>query len=121
MCTELLLATIYFITILIVNYFLYNLLKEYLKNIFYLSRLKTIFKQYKKEDVQSLALFYLFTKNEFKNTNLLSILHKFSQVNDILIIGTTYSFLANNIENKPRKSNALIYFLRLLENQYLNK
>jgi hypothetical protein len=46
MCIELLLAIIYFITIFFVNYFLYKLLKNYLSNIFYLSKLKIVFKTF---------------------------------------------------------------------------
>jgi hypothetical protein len=119
MCTELLLAIIYFSTIITVNYFLYNLLKNYVKNIFYLSKLKNIFIKFKKEDVKSLALFYFYSKNDFKNINLLGILNKFSTSNDTIVIGKTYNYLATNIEKKSTSNNALIYYLRLLENQYL--
>jgi hypothetical protein len=119
MCTELLLAIIYFSTIITVNYFLYNLLKNYVKNIFYLTKLKNIFTKFKKEDVKSLALFYFYSKNDFKNINLLGILNKFSSSNDTIVIGKTYNYLATNIEEKSNSSNALIYYLRLLESQYL--
>ena len=119
MCTELLLAIIYFSTIITVNYFLFNLLKNYVKNIFYLSKLKNIFTKFKKEDVKSLALFYFYSKNDFKNINLLGILNKFSSSNDTIVIGKTYNYLATNIERKSNSSNALIYYLRLLESQYL--
>ena len=119
MCTELLLAIIYFSTIITVNYFLYNLLKNYVKNIFYLSKLKNIFIKFKKEDVKSLALFYFYSKNDFKNINLLGVLNKFSTSNDTIVIGKTYNYLATNIEKKSTSNNALIYYLRLLENQYL--
>jgi len=119
MCTELLLAIIYFSTIITVNYFLYNLLKNYVKNIFYLSKLKNIFIKFKKEDVKSLALFYFYSKNDFKNINLLGVLNKFSTSNDTIVIGKTYNYLATSIEKKSTSNNALIYYLRLLENQYL--
>ena len=49
MCTEFLLAIVYFVTIFFVNYFLFKLLKTYFKNIFYLLRLKTIFKSFKEQ------------------------------------------------------------------------
>jgi hypothetical protein len=119
MCTELLLAIIYFSTIITVNYFLYNLLKNYVKNIFYLLKLKNIFTKFKKEDVKSLALFYFYSKNDFKNINLLGILNKFSSSNDTIVIGKTYNYLATSIEKKSNSSTALIYYLRLLESQYL--
>jgi hypothetical protein len=119
MCTELLLAIIYFSTIITVNYFLYNLLKSYVKNIFYLSKLKIIFTKFKKEDVKSLALFYFYSKNDFKNINLLGVLNKFSNSNDTIVIGKTYNYLATNIEKQSNSNNALIYYLRLLESQYL--
>jgi len=43
MCTELILAIIYFIIIFIVNLFLYKLLKNYFDNIKYLLKIKNIF------------------------------------------------------------------------------
>jgi hypothetical protein len=49
MCIELILAIIYFITIFFVNYFLYKLLKNYFSNIFYLLKLKIIFKTFLKK------------------------------------------------------------------------
>ena len=48
MCIELLLAIIYFITIFIVNYFLYKLNKNYIMNIFYLLKLQNLFKMFAK-------------------------------------------------------------------------
>jgi hypothetical protein len=121
MCTELFLAIVYFITIFVVNYFLYKLLKTYTTNIFYLSRLKTIFQNFDKKDVKSLAILYFYSKNNFRNTNLLTMLNKFSTSNDNIVIGKTYNYLANNLESKSQSQNSLIYYLRLMENQYLSK
>jgi hypothetical protein len=58
MCTELLLAIIYFITILVVNFFIYKLLKSYYKNISYLLRLKNIYKLYKTEKMGIISNLY---------------------------------------------------------------
>jgi hypothetical protein len=119
MCTELFLAIIYFLTIFIVNYFLYQLLKSYIKNIFYLLRLKSIFKNFDKNEVKGLAMLYFYSKNNFQNTNGLGILNKLSNSNDALVVGKTYNYLAKNLEKKSENKNGLIYYLKLMENQYL--
>jgi hypothetical protein len=119
MCTELFLAIIYFITIFIVNYFLYKLLSVYVINIVYLFKLKNIFSKFPKTDVKSLALLYFYSKNNFKNINVFGVLNQFSNSNDTLVIGKSYEYLANNVEVNNRNNITLIYYLRLLENQYL--
>jgi hypothetical protein len=119
MCTELFLAIIYFITIFTVNYFLYKLLSVYVINIVYLFKLKNIFGKFSKNDVKSLALLYFYSKNNFKNINVFGVLNQFSNSNDILVIGKSYDYLANNVEINNSNNVALIYYLRLLENQYL--
>jgi hypothetical protein len=49
------------------------------------------------------------------------MLNKFSTSNDNIVIGKTYNYLANNLESKSQSQNSLIYYLRLMENQYLSK
>lgn len=119
MCTELFLAIIYFITIFTVNYFLYKLLSVYVINIVYLFKLKNIFSKFPKTDVKSLALLYFYSKNNFKNINVFGVLNQFSNSNDTLVIGKSYDYLANNVELNNGNNIALVYYLRLLENQYL--
>ena len=48
MCIELFLATLYFLIILIINYFLFKLITGYFNNISYLLRLKSIFNLFQK-------------------------------------------------------------------------
>jgi hypothetical protein len=114
MCSEFILAMIYFITIFIVNFFLYKLLKGYLSNIFYLVKLKNIFKFFTKSKNNTVSLFYLFFKKEKQNSTYLLNLNKFSKTKDILIIGNTYNYLSQNF----REDNNFYYF-QLLKNQYL--
>ena len=119
MCTEFLLAIIYFVTILFVNYFLFRLLKTYTKNIFYLLRLKTIFTFFQKANNNLVYFFFSLLKKEKKNSNLLGILHKFSKTQDLLIIGNTYKYLGNNL-NYEKEFNNQIYYFELLANHYLS-
>ena len=120
MCTEFLLAIIYFITIFFVNYFLFKLLKTYFKNIFYLLRLKTIFKSFKTSNNNLVFFLSSILKKEKKSSALLlGTLHKFSNTEDILIIGNTYKYLSSNLKNEVTDSNRIYYF-ELLANQYLS-
>ena len=114
MCTELLLAIIYFITIFVVNFFLYKLLKSYWRNISYLLRLKNIYKLYKNDKMAIVSNLYIYLKN--KNQKLLLNLNKFSKNQDIIIIGNIYKFLKNNTIN----SNVNNFYFKLLEMQYLS-
>jgi len=118
MCTEFLLAILYFMTIFVVNYFLAKLLKSYTTNIFYLLKLKNIFLSFKKSTNNLVFLISSFFKKEKKNSNLLANLNKFSETNDVLVIGNTYKYLAINLEKESGFDNKIYYF-ELLANQYL--
>jgi hypothetical protein len=119
MCTEFLLAIIYFVTIFFVNYFLFKLLKTYSKNIFYLLRLKTIFKSFK--DSNNNLVFFLSSmlKTEKKNSNILLTLNRLSKTQDILIIGNTYKYLSSNLKYETSADNKIYYF-ELMANHYLS-
>ena len=112
MCTEFLLAIIYFVTIFFVNYFLLKLLKTYFKNIFYLLRLKTIFKLFKKSNNNLVFFLSSLLKKEKKNSTLLGTLHKFSNTQDVLIIGNTYKYLSNNLKYEIAVDNQIYYFFQ---------
>ena len=119
MCPELILALLYFFTILTVNYFLFKLLKSYLNNIFYLLNIKNIFTNFPQTDVKFISFLYFSKKNDFKNVTVFNLIQKFSKVNDILVIGKTYDYIAKNIEQITKKENSLIYYLKLIRNQYM--
>jgi hypothetical protein len=105
-------------TIFVVNYFLAKLLKSYTTNIFYLLKLKNIFLFFKKSTNNLVFLLSSFFKKEKKNSNLLANLNKFSETNDVLVIGNTYKYLAINLEKESGFDNKIYYF-ELLANQYL--
>ena len=119
MCTEFLLAIIYFVTIFFVNYFLFKLLKTYLKNIFYLLRLKTIFKSFKESNNNLVFFLSSLIKKEKRNSTGLLTLHKFSNTQDILIIGNTYKYLSNNLKYEASDDNKIYYF-ELMADHYLS-
>ena len=120
MCTEFFLAILYFITIFIVNYFLFRLLKEYFLNILYLLKLKNIFKKVSKNNIQNISLLYFFSKTNFQKTNFFSLLNKFSNSTDILVLGKNYQYLVTNIEKKNGNQLSLLYYFGLLKDQYMS-
>ena len=119
MCTEFLLAIIYFVTIFFVNYFLFKLLKTYSKNISYLLRLKNIFKSFK--DSNNNLVFFLSSmiKQEKKNSTVLLTLNRFSKTQDILVIGNTFKYLSSNLKYETSVDNKIYYF-ELMANHYLS-
>ena len=119
MCTEFLLAIVYFVTIFFVNYFLFKLLKTYFKNISYLLRLKTIFKSFKESNNNLVFFLSSLIKKEKRNSTALLTLHKFSNTQDILIIGNTYKYLSTNLKYEASDDNKIYYF-ELMTDHYLS-
>ena len=119
MCTEFLLAIVYFVTIFFVNYFLFKLLKAYFKNISYLLRLKTIFKSFKESNNNLVFFLSSLIKKEKRNSTALLTLHKFSNTQDILIIGNTYKYLSTNLKYEASDDNKIYYF-ELMTDHYLS-
>ena len=121
MCTELGLAILYFLSIFIVNFFLFKVLKNYFKNILYLQKIRTIFTTFSnKTDLKLVSLLYLFLKKETKNRNLLNQMNLIKNVEDYLIIGNIYSNLLKNEEISFSKRKSENFYFELLEKQYLS-
>ena len=119
MCTEFLLAFLYFITIFIVNYFLSKLLKNYFDNIFSLIKLRNIFVTFKKSTNALVFLLSSLEKKEKQNISFLRYLNKNSTTQDILVIGNTYKYLSKQVKQEG-SSETNRYYFELLGNQYLS-
>ena len=119
MCTEFFLALLYFITIFIVNYFLFKLVKNYFENIFSLVKLRNIFVTYKKATNNLVFLLSSLEKKEKKNISFLRSLNSYSTTQDILIIGNTYKYLSRKFPQEGM-TEANKYYFELLGNQYLS-
>ena len=119
MCTEFLLAFLYFITIFIVNYFLFKLVKNYFDNIFSLVKLRNIFLNFKKSTNTLVFFLASFEKKDKKNISFLRSLNSYSTTQDILIIGNTYKYLSRKFQQEGI-SEANKYYFELLGNQYLS-
>jgi len=118
MCTEFLLAFIYFLTIIIVNYFLYKLITNYLTNISYLLKINIILKDYPEN--QTYSLFYKLIKKDNKKVSLLKQLSLIDQKADILILGNIYKYLDENLEKSRNINSFNNYYFNLLRFQYLS-
>jgi hypothetical protein len=118
MCTELFLVIIYFITLAFCNYFLFKLLKNLLKKIIFLFKIKTIFKFFSKKELNMIGFFYFSQKsNAFSYLNNFKLIWLENQKKDVLTVGNIYKYLLLRIEKQEKSAN---YFLKLLENQYLS-
>jgi hypothetical protein len=127
MCTEFLLAIIYFITILTVNCFLFKLLRNYFINILYLTKIKNIFQLYNPNTNKIISFFYSIEKNKlFNNKKLLNFKilleqENFSTKSDLLVIGNIYKKLLQLTKNNSLKVKGNEFFFNLLEKQYLSE
>ena len=60
-----------------------------------------------------------YSKNNFKKTNMIGVLNQFSSSDDNIVIGKTYNYLSRNLQKESQAQNTLVYYLKLMENQYL--
>ena len=118
MCTEFFLALIYFLTIVVINYFLFRLLKNYLANVFYLLKVKNILKMESKNKL--FKKLYKFNKKEFQTSNFLKSIDKKELSNDVLLLGNIYKYFSDNIDQGKNNDNKNNYYFRLLTLQYLS-
>ena len=118
MCTELLLAVIYFLIIAIINFFLFKLLKNYLSEINKRQHIKTIFDTCKLNQGSIFPFLYKYSNQQNNRSTILKQLSLINGKNDFLIIGNTYKYLSELNNNNSGLDN--VYF-KLLENQYLRK
>lgn len=141
MCTELILALLYFLTIFIVNYFLLKVIQKNLENISYFQKIEKIFFIFEKKKKKSSFYYFIRFKKSLTKISLLSSFNRFLKSNDILLIGHSYRFLMkdveinfqkqekkeifflnqkNFLEEQNQKTRANSLYLSLLQNQYLN-
>ena len=117
MCTEFFLALIYFITILIVNIFIFNLLKSYFRNILEISKLKKIILLFQLNNNDLLlSFYYLLKEKKLTNMKLLNNLSLPKNKKDILIAGKIAEFFNKNVQQEKSWD----FYLKLLKNQYLS-
>jgi hypothetical protein len=117
MCTEFFLALIYFITILVVNVFIFNLLKSYFRNIVEILKLKKIILIFKTNNNDLLlSFYYLLKERKISNNKILSILSLPKDKKDVLIAGKIIEFFNKSI----KQEKSLDFYLTLLKNQYLS-
>ena len=126
MCTEFILAVIYFLTILIINYFIFKLIKTNLVNIIDLLKIEKIFKYSFVSKKKNLFYYLIQLQKNSKNFRILLELNNIIDSQDLLLIGYTYQFLSKKVEfnfqpteKKEFVSNKI--YLNLLENQFLSK
>jgi hypothetical protein len=124
MCSEFILALIYFTVIFVVNFFLSKLLKTYLNNILYILKIKNIFNLYKPNEVLTISVLYSLTKKNIVNLNSLNSLEKIIQKEesynkkDIIILSNIYKNLEMYFNEKEKTQN---YYFSLLKQQYFLK
>ena len=114
MCTEFLLALIYFSIIFIINFLLVKLLVSYKKSLTLLFKYKKIFTTFEKKNLSLLLFLKKLEKKEFKKVFFEREIKNFSDTEDILIIGNIYKSFSTN-----QKKNLNTFYFPLIQQQYL--
>ena len=95
MCTEFFLACLYFLILLVINFFLFKLLNIYLKNIFKLQKIKNISKIYPNNNF--FRSLYKYSNKNYQNSKTLKKFNiEAKERMDPLIIGNIYKYLSTN-------------------------
>ena len=117
MCTEFFLACLYFLILLVINFFLFKLLNIYLKNIFQLQKIKNISKIYPNNNF--FRSLYRYSNKNYQNSKTLAKFNiEAKERMDPLIIGNIYRYLStNNLEISTTESRN--FYFQLLQTQYL--
>ena len=117
MCTEFLVACLYFLILSLINFFLLKLLGSYLKNIFKLRKIKNISRIYPTNKL--FRKLYTYSNKEYQNLKVLSTF-KTNQTKslDPLILGNIYRYFANSKLRTSTRESTEFYF-QLLATQYL--
>ena len=116
MCPEFILAFIYLVILLVINFLLFNLLRSYQKNIIRLLKVKNIFLSFEKKETELINLLYQHSKKQIEKEILLRNLPNFSKLKDTLIIGNIYQSI---LTSENGKENLNSFYFRLLQEQYL--
>jgi len=114
MCTEFLFVFIYFLAILIINYLLLTLLKNYLSKIIELKKWKKSFELFPEENLKFLSFFYFFEKNKNEKKFKFSSNFVKSEILDCILLGNISRKIAFQIKNE-------ISYFKLIQLQFLNK
>ena len=116
-CPEIFLAIIYFLTVLIVNYFFFNLVNHYKKNFIFLVKLeKNLFPTKKIIKITIIPFLYLYFKTSNKELNIF-FLEK-NDLMDVLVLGRSYNYFKEIKKKKIFKNFS--YYFSLLETQNLS-
>ena len=119
LCTEFFLACLYFVIIFIINFFLFKVLRSYLRNILKLQKIKTILKFY--PDNEFFVKLYYCSSKDIRTLEELKIIKENDlKVIDTLLIGNIYKYL--DLTNKETIKTSLLnqYYFKLMANQYLS-
>ena len=118
MCTEIILAFLYFFVIIVVNYFLYKVLMSYLSKILYLIKIRSIFNNFK--DFNNSIFLFLYKYSKLEGNFPLQNFNKLSSTTDTVLIGNIYNYLYKVLKEQKTLSSQKIYYLQLLKNQYIS-
>ena len=129
MCTELILAIIYFLAIFLANYFLFKIIENLLQSFFYYLKIEMIFKKWKSFSKKE-TLFFCIQGKKIPNPSVfLNLLPNLETPDDSLLLGQIYELLLKknsfqktalvnpkSQENAPFLSNQM--YLTLVKKQY---
>lgn len=123
MCTELILAILYFLAIFLVNFFLAKIIEKLFETFFYYLKIEMILKKFTGFSQKEILFFCIQGKKITNPFIFLDCLPYEKKMDDILLLGQMYQFLfkKNNFQNLTlinQKNQEKINFLS--SQMYLN-
>jgi hypothetical protein len=118
MCKELLIAFLYFLTIVVLNFFLLFLFKSNLSKIFYFQKFKTIENKILYSKINLIPFLYFYNKYEEKIKQLKKKNSLTKPNTDSVIIGNIYKELR---KQKNYENFSFLFYYKLQEAIYLSK
>lgn len=130
MCTELILAILYFFAIFLANYFLFRIIKKLFKTVFYYSKIEMLLKKFKNYSKKEILFFCIQNKKITNPSLFLDLLPNVKKTEDIILLGQIYQFLFKNknfqsyafVQTKNQEKRNFLseqIYLNLMKNQYL--
>ena len=123
MCTEFLLAIIYFFILGVVNYFFFQFIKNCFQNILYLFKIQKILSLFPEKGNQNLWRLFYFISLENSALRFLPLFKRkdFRKTKDILLIGKSYNYIKNIVKKNSISLDRDFYYFSLLETHYLQQ
>ena len=117
MCLEFSFALLYFLILLIINFFLFQILKDSFQKIFRFLKFKNTFTVLDSNSSFLVPFLFYYLEKDGNYQISPNFLPLKNMINDSLILGNFYHFL----QEKKKVESSIFYYTKLQANQFIEK